>query len=149
MANTPFKHIGIVCYRLAGRNRIFDFHFFASALGEIDCSKRNVEVKGHLSDVSGLAVRDSRILLAVSKAKLQLEPCPVIFRDIKGRLCVVCREVQLTFISPVFIGIPYCETYHALGEHWSRLSVHIVFFCQLHIPYFWRLENIKSFDPLL
>ena len=125
------------------------FILFASALGEIDCSKRNVEVKGHLSEVSGLAVRDSRILLAVSKAKLQLEPCPVIFRDIKGRLCVVCREVQLTFISPVFIGIPYCETYHALGEHWSRLSVHIVFFCQLHIPYFWRLENIKSFDPLL
>ena len=28
----------------------FDFHSFASALGEIDCSKRNVEVKGHLSE---------------------------------------------------------------------------------------------------
>ena len=26
------------------------FHSFASALGEIDCSKRNVEVKGHLSE---------------------------------------------------------------------------------------------------
>ena len=113
MANTPFKHIGIVCYRLAGRNRIFDFHFFASALGEIDCSKRNVEVKGHLSEVSGLAVRDSRILLAVSKAKLQLEPCPVIFRDIKGRLCVVCREVQLPLVSTVFLRVPDGKANHA------------------------------------
>ena len=86
------SYIGIVCYRLAGRNRIFDFHSFASAFGKIDCSKRNVEVKGHLSEVSGLAVRDSRILLAVSKAKLQLEPYPVIFKDIKGRLCSLSRS---------------------------------------------------------
>ena len=57
-----------------------------------------------LPEVGGLAVCDSRVLLAVPEAELQLESCPVIFQDIKCRLVLVCREVELPFVSPVFNG---------------------------------------------
>lgn len=67
-----------------------------------------------LSEVGGLAVRDSRILLAVPEAELQLEACPVVIKDIGCRLHPVCREVELPFVGPAFIGIPDGKANHTL-----------------------------------
>ena len=67
-----------------------------------------------LSEDGGLAVCDSRVLLAVPEAELQLEASPVIFQDIKCRLVLVCREVELPFVSSVFIGIPDGKADHPL-----------------------------------
>lgn len=66
------------------------------------------------SEVSGLAVRDSRILLAVPEAELQLEACPVVFKDIDCRLSPVCREVELPFVGSAVIGIPDGKADHSL-----------------------------------
>lgn len=44
-----------------------------------------------LSEVSGLAVRDTRILLAVPEAELQLESCLVVF-------IVIIRRVGILLI---------------------------------------------------
>ena len=71
-------------------------------------------MESQLSEVGGLAVCDSGVLLAVPEAELQLEASPVIFQDIKCRLALVCREVELPFVSPAFIGIPDDKADHPL-----------------------------------
>lgn len=52
--------------------------------------------------------------MLVIKAELQLEARPVIFKDIDCRLRPVCREVELPFVSPAFIGIPDGKADHSL-----------------------------------
>ena len=51
---------------------------------------------------------------AVPEAELQLEVCPVVFKDIGCRLGLVCREVELPFVGLVRVGIPDGKTNHPL-----------------------------------
>ena len=74
-------------------------------------------MESQLSEVGGLAVRESGVLLAVPEAELQLEASPVIFQDIKCRLALVSddkadhpleglgpglQSIQLPFVDFVF-----------------------------------------------
>ena len=118
-ANKSFKHISIVYERLAGGYGIGYSEPLTCRFGQVDSCERCIEVKIQFSEVGRLAVGDSCMLLAISKAKFQLEPgSVVIIQHLASIHGIVCREIKLPLV---------CSPVHRIPDGQGNISFEI--FC--------------------